>query len=288
MAGNVTFDGGSIDGFIREEELDMVLRPDPATFAVLPWTSTASRSAYAVRHRDARRHAVRRLPAQHAQARDRRRRRRAARVKTALEVEFYLFELDPDGTPSTRTVDAGSYFDFSPCDRGDDARTAMSAALEAMGIRVLERASRTRRGSARTRSRGGRRARHGRPAGHRAQHGQTIASGTAFTRRSCRSRSKRRPAADCTSTSRWATSTKSCGCTRSPAARSRAGLHRRVQPDGQLVQAPGRRVGRAGLHGLVAAQRERARARSAADRRGRRCSKFAAPTRPAIRISRWR
>ena len=38
MNGRVTFDGGSIDGFIREEELDMVLRPDPATFTVLPST----------------------------------------------------------------------------------------------------------------------------------------------------------------------------------------------------------------------------------------------------------
>jgi len=44
-------------------------------------------------------------------------------VKTALEVEFYLFQREPDGTPTTRTVDAGSYFDYSPSDRGDDART---------------------------------------------------------------------------------------------------------------------------------------------------------------------
>src|SRR5665213_1972024 len=35
--GKVTFDGGSIDGFVRGEEIDMVLRPDPATFTVLPW-----------------------------------------------------------------------------------------------------------------------------------------------------------------------------------------------------------------------------------------------------------
>ena len=35
--GKVTFDGGSIDGFVRGEEIDMVLRPDPTTFTVLPW-----------------------------------------------------------------------------------------------------------------------------------------------------------------------------------------------------------------------------------------------------------
>jgi len=43
MNGRVTFDGGSIDGFIREEELDMLLRPDPATFAILRGRSRAAR-----------------------------------------------------------------------------------------------------------------------------------------------------------------------------------------------------------------------------------------------------
>src|SRR5215469_18901841 len=37
LDGRVTFDGGSIDGFVRGEELDMLLRPDPSTFAVYPW-----------------------------------------------------------------------------------------------------------------------------------------------------------------------------------------------------------------------------------------------------------
>jgi len=37
LEGRVTFDGGSIDGFVRGEELDMLLRPDPATFALYPW-----------------------------------------------------------------------------------------------------------------------------------------------------------------------------------------------------------------------------------------------------------
>ncbi len=37
LDGRITFDGGSIDGFVRGEELDMVLRPDHSTFAVYPW-----------------------------------------------------------------------------------------------------------------------------------------------------------------------------------------------------------------------------------------------------------
>src|ERR1700761_9143819 len=45
LAGRVTFDGGSIDGFVRGEELDMQLRPDPATFAIYPWSTINGREA---------------------------------------------------------------------------------------------------------------------------------------------------------------------------------------------------------------------------------------------------
>ncbi|MBI4972498.1 MAG: glutamine synthetase beta-grasp domain-containing protein, partial [Candidatus Omnitrophica bacterium] len=33
------FDGSSIEGFARIEESDMIARPDPDTFAILPWRS---------------------------------------------------------------------------------------------------------------------------------------------------------------------------------------------------------------------------------------------------------
>jgi glutamine synthetase len=138
MDGKVTFDGGSIDGFIREEELDMVLRPDPATFAVLPWTlesgAIEARMLCDIAMPDGTafegcpRSTLKRVIDDAGDV--------LRGIKTGLEVEFYLFARDADGTPTTRTTDAGSYFDFSPADRGDDARTAMAAALESMGIGV--------------------------------------------------------------------------------------------------------------------------------------------------------
>ncbi len=123
MNGRVTFDGGSIDGFIREEELDMLLRPDAATFAILPWTldsgAPEARMLCDIAMPDGtpfegcpRSTLKRVLDDAEDVLHD---------VKTALEVEFYLFERDADGTPTTRTIDAGSYFDYSPSDRGDDA-----------------------------------------------------------------------------------------------------------------------------------------------------------------------
>src|SRR5579884_616364 len=45
FAGKVTFDGGSIDGFVRGEEIDMILLPDPATLIVLPWSENGNAEA---------------------------------------------------------------------------------------------------------------------------------------------------------------------------------------------------------------------------------------------------
>jgi glutamine synthetase len=137
LDGKVTFDGGSIDGFVRGEEIDMVLRPDPATFTVLPWTNDGNIEARILcdiatpdgtPFEGCPRTTLKRVLEDAGDV--------VQRVRTGLEVEFYLFQLGPDGTPTTRTNDSGSYFDFSPSDRGDEARLAMSSALEAMGIGV--------------------------------------------------------------------------------------------------------------------------------------------------------
>ncbi|HTV92810.1 MAG TPA: glutamine synthetase family protein [Verrucomicrobiae bacterium] len=131
LDGRVTFDGGSIDGFVRGEELDMVLRPDPASFAVYPWSNPDGAEARLLcdiampdgapfegcprttlaRAVDSAKSA---LPG----------------LTIGLEVEFYLFE------GGTKTSDVGSYFDFSANDRGEEARSAIVAALQNMGIGV--------------------------------------------------------------------------------------------------------------------------------------------------------
>jgi len=35
----IWFDGSAIEGFARVAESDMYLRPDPATFAIVPWAT---------------------------------------------------------------------------------------------------------------------------------------------------------------------------------------------------------------------------------------------------------
>ncbi len=135
--GKVTFDGGSIDGFVRGEEIDMVLRPDPATFTVLPWVEEGQVEARILcdiampdgtPFEGCSRTTLKRVLEDAGDV--------LQRVQAALEIEYYLFELEADGSPSTRTTDAGSYFDFSAADRGQAVRLDASAALDAMGVPI--------------------------------------------------------------------------------------------------------------------------------------------------------
>src|SRR5690242_15129009 len=45
LEGDIMFDGSSIEGFVRIEESDMVLRPDLETFRVLPYDDEGGRIA---------------------------------------------------------------------------------------------------------------------------------------------------------------------------------------------------------------------------------------------------
>jgi glutamine synthetase len=136
IEGKVSFDGGSIDGFVRDAEVDMVLLPDLATFAVLPWTkepSVEARLICNIANADGSdfegcpRTTLRRVL---DDARD-----VLTDVQTALEAEFYLFERGPHG-PIISASETGSYFDWSPSDRGDEARGAIVAALQSMGLAI--------------------------------------------------------------------------------------------------------------------------------------------------------
>ncbi|GAC1357018.1 MAG: type I glutamate--ammonia ligase [Vulcanimicrobiaceae bacterium] len=132
LEGRVTFDGGSIDGFVRGEELDMVLQPDLSTFAIYPWAGGESVEARLIcdiatpdgtPFEGCPRTTLKRVIESSLQL--------CPGLQVGLEIEFYLFQADTLQTP-----DVGSYFDFSPNDRGEEARSAIVAALEAMGVLV--------------------------------------------------------------------------------------------------------------------------------------------------------
>src|ERR1700730_11946513 len=137
LEGNVVFDGSCIEGFVRFEEADMYLMPDPSTFALLPTAAGApveARLMCDVRAPD-------RSPFEGCPRSTLRRALDEAHalgyaVHAGAELEFFLFERSADGHATTLTNDRGSYFDLTPMDRGDVARRDSAMALEEMGIRV--------------------------------------------------------------------------------------------------------------------------------------------------------
>jgi len=128
------FDGSSIEGFARIEESDMIAKPDPGTFAVLPWRTSEDSavarmfcdvlepdgSPYKGDPRWALKRALNRV-AEHGYT-----------FYVGPELEYFYFR-DAKGTA---TLDAGGYFDLTPLDVASDLRQDTILALESMGIRV--------------------------------------------------------------------------------------------------------------------------------------------------------
>jgi glutamine synthetase len=137
LAGDILFDGSSIEGFVRVEESDMLLKPDHATFRVFPWGDPHHRVARVICD----------ITRPDGSAFDgdprqvlKRQVARAAKLgfvmNAGMEAEFFLFRPAADGGAATLTHDVGGYFDLAPMDRGEDARRAIVAVLEQLGFEV--------------------------------------------------------------------------------------------------------------------------------------------------------
>jgi glutamine synthetase len=130
----IWFDGSSIEGFVRICESDMILRPDPLTYQVTPWTPSEHKSARficdvytpegAPFEGDPRSILKRAL----AEAD-----RLGYVYNCGPEVEFYLFKRE-DGRITTSPHDIGGYFDYSPRDMASNVRKDIIIALETMGM----------------------------------------------------------------------------------------------------------------------------------------------------------
>jgi len=131
------FDGSAIEGFTRVYESDMLAKPDPSTFQILPWRGESQGTARlfcdillpdgSPAYADPRRVLKRALE-------------RAAEqgftFYTHPEVEFFLFTGLPDGGAEPVPIDQSGYFDHTPHGVSHDFRRAAIGVLEAMGISV--------------------------------------------------------------------------------------------------------------------------------------------------------
>ncbi|MGQ9496060.1 MAG: type I glutamate--ammonia ligase [Thermoanaerobaculaceae bacterium] len=137
LAGEIMFDGSSIEGFTRIEESDMLLRPDLDTFCVYPWEGPHGKVARLMcdifnpdgsPFSGCPRQALKKVTAQAAA--------KGWRLMAGVEAEFFLFHRGPDGRPNHQTHDVGSYFDLTPVDLGEEARRDIVTVLEQMGFEI--------------------------------------------------------------------------------------------------------------------------------------------------------
>ena len=137
LAGDILFDGSSIEGFVRIEESDMLLVPDLETFLVFPWGGNEPKVARLICDI----HMPDGTPfAGDPRAVLKRQIARAAEMgytmNAGMEAEFFMFKPGQEGAPATVTHDVGSYFDMAPADLGEDARRSIVSTLEQMGFEV--------------------------------------------------------------------------------------------------------------------------------------------------------
>jgi glutamine synthetase len=138
FAEGIGFDGSAIEGFARVTEADMLAKPDPSTFQILPWrgeTMGTARMFCDINMPDG--------SASYADPRYvlKRTLSRAGELGftfyTHPEIEFYLFK-SLTGTADTnpQPVDSSGYFDHTPQGIGNDFRREAITMLESMGISV--------------------------------------------------------------------------------------------------------------------------------------------------------
>lgn len=132
----IAFDASSIKGFGDEAHSDLFLKPDSETLAVLPWRpehgkvvrmfsniTYPSGDIYECDTRNLLKKAIR-----HAA-------KAGIFFDFGAEQEFYLFNLDQNGNPTSEPYDKAGYMDIAPEDRGENVRREICLTLEQMGIR---------------------------------------------------------------------------------------------------------------------------------------------------------
>ena len=127
------FDGSSIEGFARIEESDMIAKPDPTTFQLVPWRGgdrPVARMFCDILNPDG-------TPYEGDP------RYVFKRVLKKLNDKGFVFFVGPEleyfyfkDNLSTEILDTGGYFDTRPLDMGSDLRRDTIFALQAMGIQV--------------------------------------------------------------------------------------------------------------------------------------------------------
>ena len=136
FAEGIGFDGSAIEGFARVSESDMLVKPDPTSFTVLPWRGEpgVARMFCDILMPDGApsfadpRYVLKRALGRAADM--------GFTFYTHPEIEFFLFDELPPAGQRPVPIDNGGYFDHTPTSVGQNFRRDAITMLEAMGISV--------------------------------------------------------------------------------------------------------------------------------------------------------
>jgi glutamine synthetase len=133
----IGFDGSAIEGFARVYEADMLAKPDPGTFQILPWRGEYPATARmfcdivmpdgSPSYADPR-FVLKRTLSDAAS--------KGYTFYTHPEIEFYLFRDHPQPGVEPVPVDRSGFFDHTATSTGSDFRREAITMLEQMGISV--------------------------------------------------------------------------------------------------------------------------------------------------------
>lgn len=132
-----TFDGAAINGFDTENVDELILVPDLDTFAIFPWRPQRGRVARFicdVMNPDGSPFMAdsRFILSQVAKEA----KKMGYTFNVSPESEFFLFDTDENGKPTTHTNEKGGFFDISPLDLGENARRDIVQSLSEMGFEM--------------------------------------------------------------------------------------------------------------------------------------------------------
>jgi glutamine synthetase len=133
----IGFDGSAIEGFARVHEADMLARPDPETFQVLPWRgkghATARMFCEILMPDGSQSYADPRFALQRTLTKAA---EQGFTFYTHPEIEFFLLKNRPEDGSPPEPHDHSGYFDHTSHESGQDFRREAITMLEDMGISV--------------------------------------------------------------------------------------------------------------------------------------------------------
>jgi glutamine synthetase len=137
MAGKISFDSSVVEGVVSNHEQDIIFRPDISTFVVFPWrprNEAVARFICDVENPDGTPYpgcsrSVLKQVLDEAN-------KMGFEIWVGAEVEFYLFNIDENGNPTTNTHDRAGFCDLTPVDLGENARRDMVLTMEEMGLDI--------------------------------------------------------------------------------------------------------------------------------------------------------